>query len=56
MKMRSAARDKPPRWVEGLLRLLLKRRDRDTIAGDLFEEYREVIVPTRGRFWRVSGI
>jgi hypothetical protein len=50
MTMQLAASDNPPRWMEGLLRLLLKRRDRDTIVGDLLEEYREVIVPTRSRF------
>jgi hypothetical protein len=38
----------PPRWLESLLLLLLKRRDRETVSGDLLEEYREVILPTRG--------
>ena len=46
---------KPPRWSEKLLRSLLLERDRDTISGDLLEEYREVVVPTRGakgaRWW-----
>lgn len=46
---------KPPRWSETLLRLLLVDRDRDTISGDLLEEYREGAVPTRGakgaRWW-----
>jgi hypothetical protein len=46
---------KPPRWSEKLLRSLLLDRDRDTISGDLLEEYREVAVPTRGakgaRWW-----
>jgi hypothetical protein len=41
--------DRPPRWAEWLLGVMLKPRDRDTISGDLLEEYREVIVPTRGR-------
>jgi hypothetical protein len=40
----------PPRWAEALLRLWLAPRDRDSIAGDLLEEYREVILPARGRF------
>jgi len=35
--------------LDRLLRLLLKPRDRDTIAGDLLEEYREVVLPARGR-------
>jgi hypothetical protein len=46
---------KPPRWSEMLLRSLLIDRDRDTISGDLLEEYREVAVPTYGasgaRWW-----
>jgi hypothetical protein len=45
----------PPRWSETLLRLLLIDRDRETVSGDLLEEYREVAVPTRGpaggRWW-----
>ena len=41
--------DAPPRWAERLLRLSLRRRDRDTVTGDLLEEYREAILPTRGR-------
>jgi hypothetical protein len=39
----------PPRWAEGLLRISLKPRDRDAVAGDLLEEYREVVLPGRGR-------
>jgi hypothetical protein len=49
MMARTPVTDKPPRWAEQLLRALLNPRDRDTIAGDLLEEYREVILPTRGR-------
>jgi hypothetical protein len=45
----------PPRWSERLLRLLLIDRDRDTVSGDLLEEYRATAVPTRGvrgaRWW-----
>jgi hypothetical protein len=40
----------PPRWAERLLRLLLRTRDRDTVTGDLLEEYREVAVPTLGPY------
>jgi hypothetical protein len=50
MIMNTPVRDQPPRWVEHLLRVLLKSRDRETIVGDLLEEYREVVLPTRGRF------
>ena len=38
----------PPRWAETLLRLVLDSRDRDTVSGDLLEEFRESIRPTRG--------
>lgn len=38
----------PPRWAESLLRMMLKPGDRDSISGDLLEEYRESIVPTLG--------
>jgi len=38
----------PPGWAESLLRLLLPRRDRDSVSGDLLEEYRETIVPSLG--------
>lgn len=40
---------KPPRWADLALRLLLPARDRDSVTGDLLEEYREGILPTRGR-------
>src|SRR5579871_33244 len=53
----------PPRGSEWLLRLVLSARDRDTVSGDLLEEYRETIVPARGdaaaRRWyrrQVAGI
>jgi len=38
----------PPRWAALVLNLILKDRDRESIAGDLLEEYREVILPARG--------
>jgi hypothetical protein len=45
----------PPDWSERLLRSLLSDRDRDTVSGDLLEEYREIAVPARGprgaRWW-----
>jgi hypothetical protein len=43
--MNSAA---PPRWAESLLHLVLDSRDRATVSGDLLEEFRESIRPTRG--------
>jgi hypothetical protein len=39
----------PPRWAEILLERLLAARDRETVAGDLREEYADSIVPRRGR-------
>jgi len=41
---------RPPRWIEKLCRLLLPARDRDAVSGDLLEEYREAVLPARGRF------
>jgi hypothetical protein len=38
----------PPRWAEAVLRIVLPRRDRDPVSGDLLEEYREHVAPTRG--------
>jgi hypothetical protein len=40
----------PPRWAEALLRACLGAKDRETIAGDLAEEYQETVLPARGRF------
>jgi len=39
---------RPPQWAEYVLRVLLRARDRETITGDLLEEYREVALPTLG--------
>ena len=38
----------PPRWAESLLCLLLEPEDRESVSGDLLEEYRQAIVPARG--------
>jgi hypothetical protein len=40
---------RPPGWAEALLRLLLKPEDCETVSGDLLEEYRGSIVPSRGK-------
>ena len=40
---------RPPRIAEAVLRLVLTAHDRDTVSGDLIEEYRECIYPQRGR-------
>jgi hypothetical protein len=48
------------KWGDFMLRLLVRRRDRDTISGDLLEEYREHVLPTKGsraaRLWYVRQI
>jgi hypothetical protein len=38
----------PPSWAESLLRLILRPEDRDSVSGDLLEEYRQSIVPAMG--------
>lgn len=38
----------PPRWLERALALLLSPRDRETIPGDLLEEYRDEQAPRLG--------
>lgn len=39
---------RPPRWAESMLLLLLEPKHRESVSGDLLEEYREVIQPARG--------
>jgi hypothetical protein len=39
----------PPRWADAVLRALLKPSDRDSVSGDLLEEYRDTIVPALGK-------
>ena len=39
----------PPGWADAVLRILLAPQDRQTVSGDLLEEYRERIQPARGR-------
>jgi len=38
-----------PRWAEAILRSLLRPSDRESISGDLLEEYRAVQYPKNGR-------
>jgi hypothetical protein len=48
------------KWADVVLRLLVRRRDRETISGDLLEEYREHVRPTSGpwaaRLWYVRQV
>jgi hypothetical protein len=39
---------RPPAWAESVLRALLEPRNRDSVSGDLLEEYCEVVLPARG--------
>ena len=39
----------PPRWAEFLLKQLLPARDRETVTGDLREEFAEFCAPQFGR-------
>jgi hypothetical protein len=40
---------RPPEWAEALLWWCLKSTDREDVSGDLLEEYRASIVPSRGK-------
>jgi hypothetical protein len=42
-------RQTPPRWAEALLRAALGAKDRESVVGDLAEEYQESLLPERGR-------
>jgi hypothetical protein len=46
----------PPVWAETLLRTLLGREDGETVAGDLVEEYRQSVYPSRGRSRAVAAL
>jgi hypothetical protein len=61
-RMKTAHSDaRPPRWAEAILRLLLKPEDRESVSGDLLEEYRDTIVPALGSaaerwyMWQVAS-
>jgi hypothetical protein len=45
---------KPPQWAQTLLRLLQTPANQESVPGDLLEEYRETVQPTRGR-WRADA-
>lgn len=44
---------RPPAWMTVWLQTVISARDQEVIAGDLLEEYREVILPASGvvRAW-----
>ena len=41
--------DTPPAWAEVILRWTLPVRDRETVSGDLIEEYRDSVLAARGK-------
>jgi hypothetical protein len=48
---------RPPRWAEALVRSVIEPRHRESLSGDLLEEYRDTIVPSLGggaRRWYVA--
>jgi hypothetical protein len=55
LRVAGMTRESPPRWLERMLLLFLPARDRETISGDLLEEYREEQLPgsgsTRANLW-----
>ncbi len=50
----------PPRFADAVLRLVLDPDDRENVSGDLLEEYRESVLPVRGRLradlWFVTEV
>jgi hypothetical protein len=50
----------PPRWAEAMLRSLVRPSDRESISGDLLEEYRAARRPTlgalRGNIWYIKHV
>ncbi|MBN2320549.1 MAG: hypothetical protein JXR49_15835 [Acidobacteria bacterium] len=50
----------PPQWAQSLLTHLLKARDRESIPGDLLEEYQEEQLPglsrARANLWYIRQI
>ena len=46
---RSSPSVQPPQWAEAVLRVILAPEDAETVSGDLIEEYRESVRPSRGR-------
>jgi len=50
----------PPRTADAVLRMILAPQDFQTVSGDLLEEYRERILPARGKYradlWYVGQV
>src|SRR5207245_2928638 len=43
---------RPPRWVEKMLYLVLRKHDREEALGDLYEEYPDVVAKFGASFAR----
>lgn len=41
--------EQPPRWADALLQAVLSAEARESVSGDLLEEYRDAILSTRGQ-------
>ena len=50
----------PPRWMENLLKLLLEKEQRETVSGDLYEEFCDEKLPSlgaaRARIWYMTQV
>jgi len=50
----------PPEWAERVLQAFLTSRSFESVSGDLLEEYRDTVLPARGRHganvWYVSQV
>ena len=55
-----ASQPTPPRWADAILRTLLRPTDRESISGDLLEEYRAVrrpaLGPLRADVWYIRQV
>jgi hypothetical protein len=60
VRRRTSGEVHPPAWAESVLRVLLAPRNRETVTGDLLEEYCEVVQPARGdvraKLWYVRQV
>jgi hypothetical protein len=50
----------PPGWAEALLRAVLPFANEESVSGDLLEQYRDSVLPSRGRvaadYWYVKQV
>src|SRR4029453_4547705 len=57
---RSSPSECPPRWADGLLRMLVRRAHVEAVSGERVEEYRETVRPAlggrRADLWYVAQV